>query len=105
MPPPSYPRVRVSRGRLREIFNQGQYWERTQAGEFRELVIESAPAPIQAGQRPGTNSEIIEYRNLTDRIAVVHQYTHPDGSVGGSGRPDPKAVLKDGILYILETGA
>src|SRR5437016_14262579 len=96
--------ARVSAQKLREIFNRGQYWERTQQGEFREVVISSAPASSKSGQRPGTKSEMIEYRSLTQRVALVHQFTRPDGSIGGSGRPDPKAVLDGETLYILESG-
>jgi len=33
------------------------------------------------------------------RIALVHQYLRPDGTIGGSGRPDPKELLEDGIIY------
>jgi hypothetical protein len=33
------------------------------------------------------------------RVALVHQYLRPDGFVGASGRPDPNALLKDGVLY------
>jgi hypothetical protein len=40
-----------------------------------------------------------------DQVALVHQYLRTDGSLGGSGRPDPKKVLKDGVLYILELGS
>ena len=32
-------------------------------------------------------------------VAEVHQYVRPDGSLGGSGLPDPKRLYKDGILY------
>jgi hypothetical protein len=38
------------------------------------------------------------------RIAVVHQYLRPDGFVGGSGRPDPKAILREGVLLIASPG-
>jgi hypothetical protein len=37
------------------------------------------------------------------RIALVHQYLRPDGTVGASGRPDPKAILDRGTLYIPES--
>jgi hypothetical protein len=34
---------------------------------------------------------------------LVHQYLRPDGKVGGSGRPDPKAVLDGDTLYLLSS--
>ena len=35
------------------------------------------------------------------RVAVVHQYLRKDGTLGGSGRPDPKKLFHDGKLYVL----
>jgi hypothetical protein len=29
----------------------------------------------------------------------VHQYLRPDGTLGLSGRPDPKLVLYEGVVY------
>jgi len=34
-------------------------------------------------------------------VAVVFQYLRPDGSIGGSGRPDPKFLLRDGVQYVV----
>jgi hypothetical protein len=31
---------------------------------------------------------------------LVHQFLRPDGTIGASGLPDPKMMLKDGIEYI-----
>jgi hypothetical protein len=103
----SVPTQRVSRERLREIFNESQYWRRTQSGEFRTLVLREAnPDLIKSGQPLGTKSQMVVYLDSNDdQIALVHQYLRPDGTLGGSGRPDPKKVLKDGVLYILELGS
>lgn len=36
---------------------------------------------------------MVEYFAVDGRMmALVHQYLRPDGSIGGSGRPDPKRV-------------
>lgn len=33
------------------------------------------------------------------KLALVHQYLLPDGSISGSGRPDPKRmVLEDEVI-------
>ena len=34
-----------------------------------------------------------------DFLALVHPYPRPDGSLGGSGQPDPKVVVHQGIEY------
>jgi hypothetical protein len=102
---PSVPTQRVSRERLREIFNEAQYWERAQSGEFRTIVLrEGNPDPIKSGQTIGTKSQIVSYFDSQDNeVARVDQYLKPDGTLGGSGLPDPKKVFKDGILYIQTT--
>lgn len=49
-----------------------------------------------------TRSQAVAYV-LDDgtRVAVVHQYLRPDGSIGGSGLPDPKRLLWHGeILFV-----
>ncbi len=35
-------------------------------------------------------------------IARVHQYLLPDGGIGGSGRPDPKRLYHNEVLYHLQ---
>jgi hypothetical protein len=42
---------------------------------------------------------MIAYFDGLQRVAIVHQYLWEDGSIGGSGRPDPKEVTEDGIIY------
>lgn len=71
-------------------------------GELRQVTIASWPAPRSANQIAGTVSVMVEYRDTNGhRIALVHQYVHPDGTLGGSGLPDPKALIHDGIFYLL----
>lgn len=87
---------------MRAIFNEGRYWERVQSGEFRQVVREQRPAPAEAGQPEATLSQSISYLDHQGaEVARVHQYLRADGSIGASGRPDPKRVLKDGVLYRL----
>ncbi len=45
-------------------------------------------------------SQIISYVYEGTEIARAHSYLRPDGSIGGSGKPDPKLVVADGKLYI-----
>lgn len=86
---------------LQKIFNSERYYERMLAGQILASVLKSAPAPPEAGQPPGTMSERVWYFDLQlNRIALVHQYVLPDGSIGASGRPDPKWLWVDGEIWI-----
>ena len=49
-----------------------------------------------------TRSQIVRYYDGAHQVAVVHQYMRPDGTIGAWGRPDPKAVLHEGVLYQLQ---
>ena len=90
---------------IRDRFNRGQYWQRAEAGEFRIRKLSSfIPRKRIAGEPSKTRTQILEYldRASGTRIALVHQYRRRDGSIGGSGRPDPKELLDGGILYIAD---
>lgn len=84
-------------------FNEGRYYERTLLGEFRTQVLKSrVPKHLHPGEPPGTLSQIVAYYGPQGRVAIVHQYLRPDGSLGASGRPDPKQLLLEGTLLIVE---
>ena len=50
-------------------------------------------------QPKGTRSETIPYFIDQKLIAVCHQYTLPDGSIGASGKPDPKMLEYQGSQF------
>ena len=76
---------------VRAVFN-AYVLPRVRSGEFAELVqSSSAPSPT-SGQPRGTRSQRVVYLDRGQQIAVAHRFVAPDGSIGGSGRPDPKAV-------------
>lgn len=91
---------------MRQIFNENRYWERLQAGEFTAVILESRNAPAEAGQPPQTLSQSISYRDLDgNEVARVHQYLLADGvTLGAGGRPDPKRLFHNGVLYRLIRG-
>ncbi len=90
---------------MRELFNKNRLWERLQENEFTSFILESRVAPATAGEPAGTLSQMVSYRDLdSNEIARVHQYLRADGSIGGSGKPDPKRVFIEGILYRLVKG-
>jgi hypothetical protein len=38
-------------------------------------------------------------------LALVHQYLRPDGTIGGSGKPDPKRILANDKLLAVRARA
>src|SRR5262245_24813034 len=104
MSPPSK-QVFTTLDDIRGRFNQGLYWERSQQGEFTVRKMESVvPTRRIRGEPKGTKSQIIEYADKVtgERVALVHQYRRRDGSLGGSGRPDPKQLREGDTLYIAD---
>lgn len=104
---PEPPIKRVSASALRKIFNDSGYWEQYQNGQLQSILRKSKhPSPPLANEPFCTQSQYITYINeLGEKIAGVHQYLRPDGTIGLSGRPDPKEVYVDGVLYVLEKNA
>ena len=87
---------RVTPAELREVFNVGRYYERVVANELIATVESERPARPEANQPAGTVSQMVWYYDMSfQRLALVHQYLRRDGTLGGSGRPDPKRLLLD----------
>lgn len=80
---------------LRAIFN-AYVLPRVQSGGYSELISDSSAAHPDSGQPHGTRSERVTYFDGGQKVAIAHRFVAPDGSVGGSGRPDPKAVRFEG---------
>jgi hypothetical protein len=96
------PKKKIEDNELRNLFNQANYWGQVQSGELSATVEKSKhPAPPAANQPFCTSSQIVYYWDGSgQRVAVVHQYLKADGTIGGSGRPDPKYLLHEGVLYV-----
>lgn len=97
--------VRVPASRLRQMFNDGRYYERVMAGQLFALVSDDRHPSAPAAREPNcTRSQIVHYYDVQRRtkVAVVHQYVRPDGSLGASGRPDPKRISDGVTIYALE---
>jgi len=84
------------------MFNEGDYDGRATAGELgRRVVSDRHPSSPRAPVPHCTRSQLVQYHDASGtEVATAHQYLQPDGTLGASGRPDPKRILKDGILYM-----
>jgi hypothetical protein len=95
---------RIAPSEMQKIFNDGEYWERSQRGELSVVILENRhPSLMKAKEPLCTQSQMLSYRDGAGyEVARVHQYLRPDGTIGASGKPDPKRVFKDGELYRLQ---
>ena len=86
------------------MFNEGMYWEKAKTGILKtKVVADKHPSSPHAREPVCTRSQYIIYIDKNGRkVAGVHQYLRRDGKIGASGRPDPKELFVNGILYILE---
>lgn len=82
---------------MRRYFNGRRIDESARLGELLgPYVHEDALAPPRDDLLPGTRSQRVTYHNPPNvLIAEAHRYLQPDGTLGGSGRPDPKWLLVD----------
>jgi hypothetical protein len=88
---------------LRAKFNEGKYLNRAKSGEFTaRLGADRHPCPPKSGQVFCTRSQFISYYDAQhNKVFSVHQYLCPDGTIGGSGTPDPKELLVNDTLYFV----
>jgi hypothetical protein len=96
-----FPKKKVSCEELRIMFNSGCFEDRLRSGELSATVtVEGHPSPPKSTEPLCTLSQILTYSDLKNqKVAMVHRFKRLDRSIGGSGKPDPKMVLVDGIVY------
>lgn len=71
---------------------------------MREVVLwERHPARPKANEPFCTQSQIISYVAGGLEIARAHRYIRPDGTLGASGKPDPKALFDGKTLFVLKS--
>lgn len=88
--------------KVREVFERAKILERAEAGDLRvEIIANNHPSRPKANEPFCTRSQMLSYRDKLGReVARAHRYLRPDGSIGLSGKPDPKRVLYNLELYI-----
>lgn len=98
--------ARASDAELRALFNEA-YLGPTLSGQ---LIMRpfgpQAPhknKPDDLRKEPeGTITGLVAIVDPTtnQRVAVAHRLLRPDQTLGGSGKPDPKMVFRDGTVYL-----
>lgn len=89
------------------MFNSGNYEARARAGEFTERIAKQRhPSAPKAPVPYCTTSQLIQYLDAAGaEIVAFHRYLQPDGTLGASGQPDPKRIVRDGVLYVAWWGS
>jgi hypothetical protein len=86
---------------MRQMFNELMLVERAKNGEIEEVIHAGVPTEDK-GLPDGSETQMVSYREKNGlELARAHRFVLPDGSIGASGKPDPKRLLKDGVLYRL----
>jgi hypothetical protein len=96
-----YPVQRVTPQALRQMFNSVGYLNQVANGTLVAIVRRDAhPTPPKAPEPICTRSQEISYVDASgEEICRVHQYVRTDGTIGASGKPDPKRILAGGVIY------
>ena len=105
MTTPSGP-IRVSEWRIRWLFKKHRFIRRIRSGELTEkLKRDSHPSRTEAQEPYCTRTQQISYLDASSQeVARVHQYLRTDGTIGASGKPDPKRLQIGKNLYRLHKG-
>jgi hypothetical protein len=93
--------LEVSNFIIREKFNKAKFYEKALNGEFQTWLKRNRHCEPPLPSEPDcTHSQVIYYYDKKKNIrAVVHQYRRPDGTIAGSGLPDPKYLVYRGVTY------
>lgn len=91
---------------VRCIYRHSDIPNRIAQGQLKGVPLKSGRPDSRNKQPDGTVSEIYSWIDpvTNEQIAETHQYTRPDGTIGGSGQLDPKKVLWNGVLVIAYSG-
>lgn len=82
------------------MFEADRLEERARASKLTIRVLKSHEAPPSLQMPPGTQSQMVAFVDPDGTyLAEAHRYLLPDGRLGASGRHDPKALRRGGVVY------
>lgn len=85
---------------VRNHFNTGDLHGQVQRGKLLEGLWQDRHLRRPKKEPYCTRSQMLIYwTQEREPIALVHQYLRPNGSLGASGRPDPKRVVVGQTVY------
>jgi hypothetical protein len=92
------PKIRISKWELQYKFNNNEGGYKNRMDEL-EISCSYDSQQIPRGQDPGTTSKIFKFRDNGVTVMILHFFLRTDGSLGASGKFDPKKLMVEGILY------
>ena len=94
------PRIRITENELQRKFNNNEGGYPSQIARLKKRTVYDEPASPKSGQVPGTRSIVEMYYNAAgQRVMTLHYFLKPDGTLGGSGKMDPKELLVGNAMY------
>jgi hypothetical protein len=96
--------TRVDVWTLRCLFNKAHYYERGLAGEIDVIEDKKSRAPTPSHPYVFNVESYYMDRVTGEQLARTHHYLRADGSIGASGKVDPKRLYVEGIHYRLRKG-
>lgn len=89
---------------MHQMFRREAFEQRAARGELttKQVYYHHVDPPLEF-EPLCTHSVRLAYFNAArERLAEVHYYERPDGSIGASGVLDPKEVVVGGVLHYLD---
>src|SRR6516165_5634912 len=96
------PVVFVPAWRIRQLFNDNRFEQRLADGEFTAFLgrTDNHLTRQTRAMPPCTVSQMLGMRDANGRtVAMAHRYVLADGSIGESGKADPKFLFHEGTIY------
>lgn len=98
----------ISPENIRRMFNESQYPILIAEEEIIPQVLrdDHLKEPQKKGEPSCTHGQMIRYVDKAGQWVVeVFQYLRPNGTIGGSGKPDPKRLRIENTVYIVDPKA
>lgn len=90
---------------IREKFKCCQFYERLQNNELTATTFKSKHRSPETEPICTLSQVVIYWDSQGNPVAMVHQYLRPDGTIGASGKPDPKWVVVDDKVMAMRAKA
>ena len=97
------PAIRISKWNMRRLFNEGRFYEQVVSGELTaRKENEYNPLIVSENIPLGSRSfETFYYDRHGNVVAQVQRFVTPQGTIGASGKVDPKRLHIKGVTYAI----